>query len=191
MEIVPEDDDDVTIKATPLSSKFPTIVDYEIYKEVKKIYFKIIKADRNSQNYLTFRTIFKNFNKEDLEVLRSIMKERFKKAKPVNDMDNLLLTMFEHHVEDNIWKYQQGAVKMYPFTNNILHQLWKYVRLHVDYEVEMAYDLLRNLKIQKVNIKFRGGLLGLKDFMELLLLSSRVTIVDRVSTAKWIKTEIA
>nr|GEW61404.1 hypothetical protein [Tanacetum cinerariifolium] len=38
MEIVPEDDDEVTIKATPLSSKSPTILDYKIYKEGKKKY---------------------------------------------------------------------------------------------------------------------------------------------------------
>nr|GEX71004.1 hypothetical protein [Tanacetum cinerariifolium] len=72
LEIVSEDDDDVTIEATPLSSKSPTI----------------------------------NFNREDLEVLRSIVKERFKKTKPVDDMENLLFqtlkTMFEHHVEDII-----------------------------------------------------------------------------------------
>nr|GEU55822.1 hypothetical protein [Tanacetum cinerariifolium] len=74
LEIVPEDDDDVIIKATPLSSKSPTKVDYKIYKERKKSYFKIIRADGNSQNYLTFRTMFKNFNKEDLEVLRNIVK---------------------------------------------------------------------------------------------------------------------
>nr|GEW07600.1 hypothetical protein [Tanacetum cinerariifolium] len=46
--IVPEDDDDVAIKATPLSSKSPTIVDYKIYREGKKSYFKIIRADGNS-----------------------------------------------------------------------------------------------------------------------------------------------
>nr|GEV76290.1 hypothetical protein [Tanacetum cinerariifolium] len=117
MEIVPEDDDEVTIKATPLSSKSPTIVDYKIYKERKKSYFKIIRADGNSQNYLTFRKMFKNFNREDLKVLSSIVKTRFEKTKPVNDMDNLLFqtlkTMFEHQVEDNIWKYQQGAFKVY------------------------------------------------------------------------------
>nr|GEZ90646.1 putative ribonuclease H-like domain-containing protein [Tanacetum cinerariifolium] len=48
LEIVPEDDDDVTIEATPLSSKSRTIVDYKIYKEGKKSYFKIIRADGNS-----------------------------------------------------------------------------------------------------------------------------------------------
>nr|GEU82697.1 transposon protein, putative, Mutator sub-class [Tanacetum cinerariifolium] len=117
LEIVPKDDDDVTIEATPLSSKFPTIVDYKIYKEGKKSYFKIIRADGNLQNYLTFGTMFKNFNREDLEVLKSIVKEIFKKTKPVNDMDNLLFqtlkTMFEHQVKDNIWKYQQWVVKVY------------------------------------------------------------------------------
>nr|GEU30531.1 reverse transcriptase domain-containing protein [Tanacetum cinerariifolium] len=37
LEIVPNDGDDVTIDATPLSSKSPTIVDYKIYKEGIKI----------------------------------------------------------------------------------------------------------------------------------------------------------
>nr|GEV81918.1 hypothetical protein [Tanacetum cinerariifolium] len=36
LEIIPDDGDDVTIDATPLSTKSPTIVDYKIYKEGKK-----------------------------------------------------------------------------------------------------------------------------------------------------------
>nr|GEX22304.1 putative ribonuclease H-like domain-containing protein [Tanacetum cinerariifolium] len=36
LEIIPKDDDDVTIEATPISSKYPTIVDYKIYKEGRK-----------------------------------------------------------------------------------------------------------------------------------------------------------
>nr|GEV98268.1 uncharacterized mitochondrial protein AtMg00810-like [Tanacetum cinerariifolium] len=119
--------------------------------------------------------MFKNFNREDLKVLWSIIKARFKKTKPVDDMDNMLFqtfkTMFEHHVEYNIWKYQQATTKvlhwklfdscgvyyvttqnmvyyllvekMYPFTRKFLHQMLNDVRLQVDYEVEMAYDLLR------------------------------------------------
>nr|GEU57143.1 putative ribonuclease H-like domain-containing protein [Tanacetum cinerariifolium] len=39
LEIVPDDGDDVTIEATPLSSKSPTIVGYKIYKEGRKNYF--------------------------------------------------------------------------------------------------------------------------------------------------------
>ncbi|GJR66032.1 hypothetical protein Tco_0012097 [Tanacetum coccineum] len=115
LEIVLDDGDDVTIDATPLSTRSPTIIDYKIYKEGKKSYFQIIRADGNSQMHLTFGKMVKNFNKEDLEVLWSIVKARFMKTEPVNYMDNFLLlnlkTMFEHHVEDNVWKNQHGLVK--------------------------------------------------------------------------------
>nr|GEZ12949.1 hypothetical protein [Tanacetum cinerariifolium] len=39
LEIVPDDEDDVTIDAIPLSSKSPTIIDYKIHKEGRKGYF--------------------------------------------------------------------------------------------------------------------------------------------------------
>ncbi|GKB13911.1 hypothetical protein Tco_0847834 [Tanacetum coccineum] len=178
LEIIPNDGDDLTIDATPLSTKSPTIVDYKIYKEGKKSYFQIIRADGNSQMYLTFGKMLKNFNREDLEVLWSIVKARFKKTEPVNYMDNFLLlnlkTMFEHHVEDNVWKNQQGLVKvlnwklydscgvhcvtmqnilyyllvekMYPLTNHTLHQMFNDVKLQVDYEYEMAFELLKSVK---------------------------------------------
>nr|GEX56833.1 hypothetical protein [Tanacetum cinerariifolium] len=165
LEIVPKDDDDVTIKATPLSSKSSTIVDYKIYKEGKKSYFKIIRADGNSQSYLTFGKMFKNFNKKDLEVLWSIVKKIFKKTKPVDDLDNLLFqilkTMFEHHAEDNIWRYQQGIVKVVN---------WKLLIL-VEFSV--------------------AGIQGYYCLQQKLMLSSsRDTTADRVTNARWIKTEI-
>ncbi|GJS07006.1 hypothetical protein Tco_0363802 [Tanacetum coccineum] len=156
LEIVPDDGDDVTIDATPLSIKSPTIVDYKIYQEGKKSFFQIIRAD---------------------------VKARFKKTKPVNYMDNLLLhylkSMFEHHV----WKNQQGLVKvlnwklydscgvhcvtmqsipfyllvekMYPLTNHKLHQMFNDVKLQVDYDCEMAFELLR-----------LGRFVGIKSLLE-------------------------
>nr|GEX14721.1 hypothetical protein [Tanacetum cinerariifolium] len=90
MEIVLDDGDEVLIEATSLSFRSPTIIDYKIHNEGKKTYFKIIRADDNSQ---------------------------IQEEKPVDDMDNLLFrtlkTMFEHHVEDTIWKYQQGLARIY------------------------------------------------------------------------------
>ncbi|GKD34675.1 hypothetical protein Tco_1250184 [Tanacetum coccineum] len=133
--------DDVTIDATPLSTKSPTIVDYKIHKEGKKSFFQIIRADGKHQMYLTFGKMLKNFDREYLEVLWSIVKARFKKAEPVNYMDNFLplnlKTMFQHHVKDNVWKNQQGLVKMF---ND--------VKLQVDYECEMEFELLRLAKKQ-------------------------------------------
>ncbi|GJV31145.1 ribonuclease H-like domain-containing protein [Tanacetum coccineum] len=120
LEIIPNDRDVVTIDATPLSTKSPTIVDYKIYKEGKKSLFQIIRAD---------------------------VKARFKKIEPVNYMDNLLLlnlkTMFEHHVEDNNILYYLLVENMYPLTNHTLHQMFNDVKLQVDYECEMAFELLR------------------------------------------------
>ncbi|GJU62242.1 putative ribonuclease H-like domain-containing protein [Tanacetum coccineum] len=175
-EIVPDDKDDATIDATPLSIKI-LIVDYKIYQEGKKSFFQIIKADGKTQMYLTFSKMLKNFDREDLEVLCRIVKARFKKTKPVDYMDTFLLltlkTMFEHHVED----------EMYPLTNHTLHRMFNDVKLQVDYECETAFDLLRLVKKQLkegyMNIKFRAGLLGLKDFLVLL----KLLLLVIVSTA--------
>nr|GEY86851.1 hypothetical protein [Tanacetum cinerariifolium] len=140
LEVIPNDGDDVPIDATPLSSTPPTIM-------------------------------LKNFDREDLEALWRM---------PVDHMDSFLMhnlkTMFEHHVEDNVWKNQQGLVKvknwklydscgihcvtmqntlyyllvekMYPLTRHTLHQMFINVKLQVDYECEMAYELLRLVRKQ-------------------------------------------
>nr|GEW40521.1 hypothetical protein [Tanacetum cinerariifolium] len=51
LEIVPDDEDDVFVNVTPLSSKPPTIMDYKIYKEGKKEHFQIFRANGNHQMY--------------------------------------------------------------------------------------------------------------------------------------------
>ncbi|GJX69352.1 putative ribonuclease H-like domain-containing protein [Tanacetum coccineum] len=120
----------------------PSIIDYKIHKEGKKKYFQIIRADGNSKNYLTFGQMFKNFNKDDLEDLWKIVKSRFMKKDPVDDMYNLLLRTVNTMFEPQNIVYYLLVEKTYPLTRNTLHQLWNDVRLQVDYEVEMAYELL-------------------------------------------------
>ncbi|GJT64162.1 hypothetical protein Tco_1015642 [Tanacetum coccineum] len=119
------DGDDVTIEATPLSTKSSTIVDYKIYKEGKKSYFQIIRAD---------------------------VKARFKKTEPVNNMDIFLhlnlKTMFEHHLEDSNILYYLLVEKMYLLTKHTLYHVFNKVKLQVDYECEMAFELLRLVKKQ-------------------------------------------
>ncbi|GJU45203.1 hypothetical protein Tco_1202469 [Tanacetum coccineum] len=137
-------------------------------------------ADGKHQMYLTFGKMLKNFDREDLEVLWRTVKAKFKKTEPVYYMDDFLLlnlkTMFKHHVEDNVWKKQQGLAKvlnwklydsygvycvtmqsmllyllvekMYPLTNHTLHQMFNDVKLQVDNECEMAFELLRLVKKQ-------------------------------------------
>nr|GEX96224.1 hypothetical protein [Tanacetum cinerariifolium] len=68
LQIVPNDDDDVYTEATPLALKVP-IVDYEIYSENNKPYYKIIRADEPHQLFLSFLSLLRNFDREELEVL--------------------------------------------------------------------------------------------------------------------------
>nr|GEV69797.1 hypothetical protein [Tanacetum cinerariifolium] len=91
LEIVPDEDDDVYTKATPLARKVP-VVDYEIIHFNNKPYYKIIRADETHQQYVSFITLLKNFDKEDLESLWSLVKERFSTSKPNNFYDDYLLT---------------------------------------------------------------------------------------------------
>nr|GEU99052.1 hypothetical protein [Tanacetum cinerariifolium] len=53
LQIVPNDDDDVYTKATPLALKVP-VIDYEIYTDNNKPYYKIKRADGSHQLYLSF-----------------------------------------------------------------------------------------------------------------------------------------
>nr|GEW32262.1 hypothetical protein [Tanacetum cinerariifolium] len=127
LKIVPDDEDDVFVNVAPLSSKPLTIVDYKIYKKGKKEHFYIIIENGNHHMYLAFSTMLKNFDREDLEVLWKIVKDRFEECQPKEVLDVFL------------WH----TLKMYPLTNYSLQQIFNEVRLQVDYEVEMAYDLLR------------------------------------------------
>ncbi|GJZ21944.1 hypothetical protein Tco_0558983 [Tanacetum coccineum] len=146
-EIVLDDGDDVTIDATPLSVKIP-IVDYKIYQEGKKSFFQIIRADGKTQMYLTFSKMLKNFDREDLEVLWRIVKARFKKTKPVDYMDTFLLLTLKTCLNIMLKMKYGKDNKMYPLTKHTLHQMFNNVKLQVDYECEMAFDLLRFVKKQ-------------------------------------------
>nr|GEY08251.1 hypothetical protein [Tanacetum cinerariifolium] len=106
LQIVPNDEKDVYTEATPLELKVP-VVDYQIHHEHNKPYFKIIKADGTHKLFLSFITILKNFDREDLEMLWKLVQERFQSSEPKNFSDDFLLNtfkiMFENpNVEVNI-----------------------------------------------------------------------------------------
>ncbi|GJU54152.1 hypothetical protein Tco_1227866 [Tanacetum coccineum] len=58
-----------------------------------------------------------------------------------------LKTMFEPHIEDEVWKLQQGykvLKKKYPLTQLTLSMMLE-KKLQIDYESEMAYQLLKSI----------------------------------------------
>nr|GEW05211.1 integrase, catalytic core [Tanacetum cinerariifolium] len=98
LEIMPDEDDDVYTKATPLARKVP-VMDYQILHFNNKPHYKIIRVNETHQLYVSFLTLLKNFDREDLESLWSLVKERFFTSKPNNFSDDYLLStlraMFE------------------------------------------------------------------------------------------------
>nr|GEZ47850.1 hypothetical protein [Tanacetum cinerariifolium] len=68
LEVVEDEDDDVFVEATPLASKVP-VMDYQIVLIDNKPRFKIIRADETHHFYISFATLLKNFDREDLENL--------------------------------------------------------------------------------------------------------------------------
>nr|GEW78535.1 ribonuclease H-like domain-containing protein [Tanacetum cinerariifolium] len=96
--IIQNNEDDVYIEATPLARKVP-VVDYEIYTENNKPYYKIIRADGSPQLFLSFLSLLRNFDREDLELLWQLVKERFASSKPKNFSDDFLLTTLTYMFE--------------------------------------------------------------------------------------------
>ncbi|GJU15432.1 hypothetical protein Tco_1143398 [Tanacetum coccineum] len=78
LEIMP-DDEDLLVDAIPLAERSSTVVNYGVYKEGKKKFYQVFRED-----------------------------ERFGETEPKEDMDIFLLHtfkyMFNHHMEDNVWK---------------------------------------------------------------------------------------
>ncbi|GJV71182.1 hypothetical protein Tco_1491177 [Tanacetum coccineum] len=180
MEVIP-DEEEVLIDVVPLATKPPKIVDWKIHKEGKKSYYQIIRTDGKSQMYMFFSQMLKNFNREDLEDLYKLVKARYGSTRPVESMDYLLWNdmkiMFEPHVEDEVWKLQQGykvlewklydscrvhslrmqsmhiymlVKKKYPLTPPTITDMLN-KKLQVDYFSEMAYQLLKFLTKQLKN----------------------------------------
>nr|GEY15369.1 integrase, catalytic region, zinc finger, CCHC-type, peptidase aspartic, catalytic [Tanacetum cinerariifolium] len=103
-----ESSEDKAAKKQKLDEEVP-VVDYEIYTEKNKPCYKIIRADGSPQLFLSFLSLLRNFDREDLEVLWQLVKERFASSKPKNFLGDFLLTtltyMFEKpDVQAQVWK---------------------------------------------------------------------------------------
>nr|GEX27502.1 hypothetical protein [Tanacetum cinerariifolium] len=151
LQIVPNKDDDVYTEATPLARKVP-IVDYQIIKLDNKPYYKIIRADDTHQLYVSFLTLLRNFDREDLEALWSLVKERFSTTKPKNFFDDFLPmtlgAMFEKpDIHAQVWKNQRSLIllveRKYPLTRFTLDQMLNAVKLEVKEESEVSSELLK------------------------------------------------
>nr|GEW31824.1 hypothetical protein [Tanacetum cinerariifolium] len=160
LHIVPNDEDDVYTEANPLARKVP-VVDYEIYNEHNKPYFKIKRADGSHQLYLSFLSMLRNFDREDLEALWRLVKERFTTTKPKNFSDDFLLitlgAMFEKpDIQAQILKNQrsvhgQAKVKIWKLLESCGVQIITLTITQLILLVERRYPLTRFTLDQMLN----------------------------------------
>nr|GEW24930.1 ribonuclease H-like domain, reverse transcriptase, RNA-dependent DNA polymerase [Tanacetum cinerariifolium] len=113
LEIVQDKDDDVFVEVTPLAQNVP-VADYQIVVIDNKPGYKIKRADDTHQLYISFTTLLKNFNREDLKALWRIARDKFSTSKPTNFLDEYLLltlkTMFEEpDGQDGIRRNQKSV----------------------------------------------------------------------------------
>ncbi|GJT06485.1 hypothetical protein Tco_0840947 [Tanacetum coccineum] len=136
-------EEEVIIDAIPLAVKSPSIVGWKIYKEGRKSYYQIMRADGKSQMYMIFSQMLKSFDREDLEDLYKLVKAKYESTRPVEDLDLLLWddlkTMFEPHIEDEIYMLVEKKYPLAPLTLSMMLEK----KLIIDYESEMAYQLLK------------------------------------------------
>ncbi|GJX08178.1 hypothetical protein Tco_0196110 [Tanacetum coccineum] len=189
--LVIKKDEDIAIDAIPLATKLPVIVDYKLHKEGMLVHYQLIRADGSSKRYSSMIRMLQGIDREDLEALWRIVKAKYGDTRPEDEFERVLYgdlrVMFEPDIKSDVWRMLQGyrvtiwklidssgvhfvrfdnlhifmlVERRYPLTPiTITNMLNK--KLQTDHQNEMCYQLLK-LMIQKMNIKFRGGLLGLK-----------------------------
>ncbi|GJT21562.1 hypothetical protein Tco_0891499 [Tanacetum coccineum] len=148
--LVIKNDEDIAIDTIPLATKLPVIIDYKLHKEGMLVHYQLIRANGSSKRYSSMIRMSQGIDREDLEALWRIVKAKYGDTRPENEFERVLYgdlkVMFEPDIKSDIWRMLQG----YRVT------IWKLI------DSSGVHFVRRNLKIQKMNIKFRGGLLGLK-----------------------------
>nr|GEZ75722.1 hypothetical protein [Tanacetum cinerariifolium] len=141
LEIVQDEDDDVFVEATPLAQKVP-IVDYQIVVIDNKPKYKIIRADDTHQLYISFTTLLKNFNREDLETLWKIRNQKSVHGLALVKRWKLLTSCGAHVITLSTVQLSLLVERRYPLLRFTLEQLVNVARLQVEEQSEMSLELL-------------------------------------------------
>ncbi|GJX11872.1 hypothetical protein Tco_0201731 [Tanacetum coccineum] len=151
MIIVPEEG----MNVEALQTKYP-IIDWEVYTEDSRMYWKIIRVGNHTEVYQIFEDMLKNFDRDDLVKLWSLVHERFNSTEPTEDKERELWVelkrLFEPDDDDTLWKLQRGhdifmlVEKDYPLSKGVL-MLMLVNKLLVEQSSEMANKLLKKIFI--------------------------------------------
>ncbi|GJY53137.1 hypothetical protein Tco_0444801 [Tanacetum coccineum] len=95
---------------TTLGAVKSPIYDWKIFKDKLRDTYQIFRVGQEPKAYPYFDTMLKDFDREDVEILQKLVKDRFKIELPQSDLDRCLYwplkVMFEPVASDGLWMYQ-------------------------------------------------------------------------------------
>nr|GEY88963.1 putative ribonuclease H-like domain-containing protein [Tanacetum cinerariifolium] len=160
------------LKVEALQVKYP-IIDWEIYSKGSRTYWKIIRVGGITQAYQSFKDMLKDFDREDLDALWGLTKEKFSTTMPLEDKEKALLIELKILYEPNAAEShkQEGmntmpnlklhifmfSEKDYPLTDAVL-LLMLSTKLQVNEDCEMARDLVMKIFMEANKPKSRKSL---------------------------------
>ncbi|GKD36792.1 hypothetical protein Tco_1256999 [Tanacetum coccineum] len=121
LDIIPREE--VPIEVESISTKF-LIVDWRTYVLTETfMYYQVFKGDGSSKNYKILSEMLEDFDRQDVEELYRLVKERYSTSRP-EGFDLMLWgdlhTLFEPDEDDEIWKdqheYKLLSWRLYDFS---------------------------------------------------------------------------
>nr|GEW86412.1 hypothetical protein [Tanacetum cinerariifolium] len=151
-------------KVEALQVKYP-LIDWEIHSEGSRTYWKIIRVGGITQAYQSFEDKLKDFDREDLDVLWRLVKDKFNDViwklqrymhYPI--MWKLHCNCEVHQVSSTTRRNDMYMLteKDYPLSNGVM-TLMLSTRLQVEEDSEMARDLVMKIFMKANQPKSRTG----------------------------------
>ncbi|GJY36955.1 hypothetical protein Tco_0422333 [Tanacetum coccineum] len=109
LEIVPVEE----FRVEALQNKYP-IINWENHTEGSRKYWKIIRVGNITEAYQGFKDMLKAFDREDLDTLRSLVKENFRSVEPTKDM---VQSMYFQKEQCNLYPTIKGFI---PVDNSVM-----------------------------------------------------------------------
>nr|GEU71097.1 retrovirus-related Pol polyprotein from transposon TNT 1-94 [Tanacetum cinerariifolium] len=88
IRIIPNED--IAIDSIPLATKSSVIVEYKIVKEGKISTYLIVRVNRSTKRYTSMINLLENIDKEDLETLWKLVKDKHKDTRPEGGYERVL-----------------------------------------------------------------------------------------------------
>ncbi|GKB40129.1 retrovirus-related pol polyprotein from transposon TNT 1-94 [Tanacetum coccineum] len=141
-----QDEEEIAINVIPLATKPPMIIEYKIVKEGQKGLYQLIRADRSLKRYSSMVRMLQGIDREDLETLWKLVKEKHGINRPVDEYERVLWgdmkVMFEPDIKNKVWRSLQGyKVTVWKLFDSCGVHFIRFKNLHIFMLVKKRYPL--------------------------------------------------